>query len=176
MSNCFEMRCPKCGSEDHIEIFATVCVRLTADGTDADAPADGNHYWDDDSEARCDACNCVGTVKVFQASDGATKPQPKPDDKALMIAAPGRWEDITHSAHGGFLLKINGWWNVAKPRDKALMVAAPEILEILTEQTDAAQAVIDNWSSGDLAAAVNALEGLIEPARAVLAGIKSATE
>jgi RecJ-like exonuclease len=74
MTNCFEMKCPKCGSEDHIEIFATVCVRLTHDGTDADAAADGNHYWDDDSSARCDACNCLGTVKAFQPNEEPGEP------------------------------------------------------------------------------------------------------
>jgi hypothetical protein len=53
--------------------------------------------------------------------------------------------------------------------DLLLRMAGPELLDILKEQTDAAQAVIDNWSSGDLAAAVNALEGLIEPARGIIA-------
>jgi hypothetical protein len=50
-----------------------------------------------------------------------------------------------------------------------LRIVAPELRDILKEQTDAAQAVIANWSSGDLAAAVNALESLIEPARTVIA-------
>jgi hypothetical protein len=59
--------------------------------------------------------------------------------------------------------------SVANEADARLIGAAPDMLEILREQTDAAQDVIDNWSSGDLAAAVNALESLIEPARAVIA-------
>jgi hypothetical protein len=52
--------------------------------------------------------------------------------------------------------------------DLILRIVAPDLRDILKEQTDAAQAVIDNWSSGDLAAAVNALESLIEPARTVI--------
>jgi hypothetical protein len=54
-----------------------------------------------------------------------------------------------------------------------LRIVAPDLLDILKEQTAAAQAVIDNWSSGDLAAVVNALEGLIEPARTVIARAES---
>ena len=64
-------------------------------------------------------------------------------------------------------MRINGGM-VPVEANARLIAAAPEILEILIEQTDAARAVIDNWSSGNLAAAVNALEGLIEPARAVI--------
>jgi hypothetical protein len=70
MSNCFNMRCPKCGGEDQIDIAATVWVRLTGDGTDADEAADGGHFWDDDSPARCVRWRCdhQGTVKDFEAA------------------------------------------------------------------------------------------------------------
>ena len=64
--NSFNMLCPKCGSADQIDIAATVWVRLTADGTDTDEAADGGHFWDDDSRARCIACDHQGTVKEFQ--------------------------------------------------------------------------------------------------------------
>ena len=64
--NSFNMFCPKCGSADQIDIAATVWVRLTADGTDTDEAADGGHFWDDDSHARCVACDHQGTVKEFQ--------------------------------------------------------------------------------------------------------------
>jgi hypothetical protein len=67
MTNCFDMRCPKCGSEDQIDIAATVWVRLTRDGTDADEAAEGGRFWDDDSAARCAACDHQGTVKDFEA-------------------------------------------------------------------------------------------------------------
>jgi hypothetical protein len=63
--NCFEMRCPNCGSADQIEIAATVWVRLTADGTDTDESEDGSHWWEDESAAKCNACDHEGTVKTF---------------------------------------------------------------------------------------------------------------
>src|SRR3954468_21602835 len=55
--NSFDMRCPKCSGETQIDIAATVWVRLTGDGTDADEAADGGHFWDDDSRARCVGCD-----------------------------------------------------------------------------------------------------------------------
>jgi hypothetical protein len=64
--NSFEMRCPKCGDGTQIDIAATVWVRLTADGTDADEAEDGGHFWEDDSRARCNACDHQGTAKEFQ--------------------------------------------------------------------------------------------------------------
>jgi hypothetical protein len=47
--------------------------------------------------------------------------------------------------------------------------AACDLLEALENQTEAAQAVIDNWSQGDLAAAVNGLDNALEAARAAIA-------
>ena len=47
-----------------------------------------------------------------------------------------------------------------------------DLIDALESQTDAAQAVIDNWSSGNLAAAVRALDAAIAPARAVIAKAK----
>jgi hypothetical protein len=53
-----------------------------------------------------------------------------------------------------------------------LRLAAPDLLKALADQTDAAQAVIDNWSKGDLAGAVRALDASIETARTALAKAK----
>jgi hypothetical protein len=64
--NSFDMRCPKCGGDTRIDIAATVWVRLTPDGTDTDEATEGGHFWDDDSPARCDACDHNGKVKEFQ--------------------------------------------------------------------------------------------------------------
>jgi hypothetical protein len=55
-----------------------------------------------------------------------------------------------------------------------LRLAAGDLLEALEEQTDAAQAVIDNWTKGDLAAAVRALDASIADARAAIAKAKLA--
>lgn len=68
MSNFFNLRCPQCGKEDEIDIQASVWLRLTSDGTDADASACGDHIWDNDSPAECAACSYAGPVKLFAAA------------------------------------------------------------------------------------------------------------
>jgi hypothetical protein len=50
-----------------------------------------------------------------------------------------------------------------------LRLAASALLEALEGQTEAAQAVIDSWERGDLAGAVSALSGWIDPARDAIA-------
>lgn len=50
-----------------------------------------------------------------------------------------------------------------------LIAAAPELLEALADQTAAAQRVIDCWSQGDLAGAVNGLDCCLESSRHALA-------
>lgn len=60
--NMFGLSCPKCGSEDRIDICIEVWARLTPDGTDADGPLNGGHEWDGSSVAVCD-CGWGGTVK-----------------------------------------------------------------------------------------------------------------
>lgn len=61
MSNQFDFVCPNCGDDDTIDITASIDVRLTYDGTDADESMNGNHEWDDDSPASCE-CGWSGTV------------------------------------------------------------------------------------------------------------------
>jgi len=64
MDNQFDMRCPKCGESDSIEIEAKIWVRLMHDGTDE--VQGGCTEWDDDSLARCDHCDYEGKVKDFE--------------------------------------------------------------------------------------------------------------
>ena len=66
---------------------------------------------------------------------------------------------------------------VAEWRSEDLLVrlAASDLLEALESQTYAAQAVIDNWSKGDLAAAVRGLDESIGAARAAIAKAKPPT-
>ena len=61
-----ELKCPECGHDDEIDVSATLQVRLTAHGSDADASEDGSHEWSDDSAARCVACGFDGRVTDFQ--------------------------------------------------------------------------------------------------------------
>jgi hypothetical protein len=83
MSNFFDMRCPKCGDEDHIDIAAEVWVRLTDDGDDADASRCGDHTWTHESAATCEACGHHGTVADF-----TPKPPPTPLEALKLIAPP----------------------------------------------------------------------------------------
>jgi hypothetical protein len=53
--------------------------------------------------------------------------------------------------------------------DLRLRLAATDLLAALETQTDAAQAVIDAWAKGDLAAADRTLDGSIPAARAAIA-------
>lgn len=63
--NQYGMFCPSCGQSDEIDISATVDVRLTIDGTDADASSDGSHNWDDDTPCSCANCGHSATVADF---------------------------------------------------------------------------------------------------------------
>jgi len=65
VSAAWNMACPQCGDDDQIDIGATVYVRLCIDGTDITEAANGDHEWDGDSSALCNACGYAGTVKSF---------------------------------------------------------------------------------------------------------------
>lgn len=57
--------CPRCGGADHIDVAATVWVRLTNDGSDADESMNGDHEYDDDSDAQCNTCGYKGKLASF---------------------------------------------------------------------------------------------------------------
>lgn len=63
--------CPACGDDSHLDITATTSVRLTRDGTDADAAADRSHDWTPESKCVCTSCRHAGTVKAFTFAPGA---------------------------------------------------------------------------------------------------------
>ncbi len=64
MSNWLKRVCPKCGDGDQIDVAASVWVRLTESGSDADESQDGDHEYDDLAVAVCraDGCDWSGTV------------------------------------------------------------------------------------------------------------------
>lgn len=68
MPNCFGYTCPQCDSGDSIDIEATVSVRLTPDGTNADASRNGDHEWNDTSLASC-GCGWTGEVCQLNSDD-----------------------------------------------------------------------------------------------------------
>lgn len=43
MSNFLDLRCPHCGDTNRIDIEATVRLRVTESGTDADLSGNGDH-------------------------------------------------------------------------------------------------------------------------------------
>jgi hypothetical protein len=70
MSNCFDMKCPRCGASNEIDVAATVWVRLCHDGTDIFEAYNSDHEWNDDSAAVCCACDYAGTVRDFTSDEG----------------------------------------------------------------------------------------------------------
>jgi hypothetical protein len=74
--NSHELECPKCKGTDQLDISATVWVRLTRDGTDADQSHDGSHTWGDDSPCYCGACGWTGTVLNAAPSRAAEDENP----------------------------------------------------------------------------------------------------
>lgn len=63
----WNMRCPVCGDDGHVDIAAITWVRLVTDGTDADESGCGDQEWQDSSAARCWSCDNEGTVAQFAA-------------------------------------------------------------------------------------------------------------
>ena len=70
MSNFLDLRCPQCGADDRIDIAATVWLRVTCDGTDADASANGDHEYTPKSLAACAACGYSGRLSKFEPNEG----------------------------------------------------------------------------------------------------------
>ncbi len=70
-TNCLEnVRCPKCGQEDHFKIVALIICDVTDDGSE---PV-GDHEWDDHSATRCPECGFDGEMNEFRK-----KPELPPD-------------------------------------------------------------------------------------------------
>ena len=62
------IRCPKCDSDDKLDIFATVLMRLTADGSVESEGSDG-HEWDSGSLIFCRECEHHGLVEEFTTEE-----------------------------------------------------------------------------------------------------------
>ncbi len=70
LRNEYDLACPRCGQADTLSIEITCTARLSIDGTEPN----GDHYWDDTSSCRCDACDHNGTVGEFRiTSDKAVR-------------------------------------------------------------------------------------------------------
>lgn len=63
------MCCPRCGKDEHLDVTASVDVRLTPLGSDAELAFDGSHQWDDNSVAACLHCDWSGLVGATRIPD-----------------------------------------------------------------------------------------------------------
>ena len=70
MANAFDHVCPKCGDADHIDVAATVWVRLTENGSDLDLSAQGDTEFTPRSLAVCQTCDFSGRLAEFDALEG----------------------------------------------------------------------------------------------------------
>ncbi len=68
MTNFLNMRCPKCGDEDRLDISARVWLRVCEDGTDATASRCGDQEFEPTSAAMSAVCDHVGTVWKFESA------------------------------------------------------------------------------------------------------------
>ena len=69
MANAFDHVCPKCGDADHIDVAATIWLRLTEDGTDSEGAENGDHEFTPDSLAVCQACEFTGKLGEFDVPE-----------------------------------------------------------------------------------------------------------
>ncbi len=173
MSNQFDLRCPKCQSEDGVTIQIPIWVLLTHDGTDADTPQD--HEWDDNSPATCAACHFDGTVAdftkpssilaeymaYFRTTAGPANDiyQAETPDQILRIAqeifdrddkslgfTPGdapELQEIRIVTEDAEEVLI---WQTDEYR---LQLAAPKLLKALQKQIEITREIIDAWNNTD---------------------------
>ncbi len=69
MSNFLGLRCPQCGDQDRIDILAELWVRVTDDGTDADASGNGDITYTPKSTAQCGSCGHTARLAYFHPDD-----------------------------------------------------------------------------------------------------------
>ena len=196
MTNCFDLRCPKCGNSEEIDISAPVWARITNDGTDTDLSENGGHEWDDDSPARCAACCHSGKVGDFQQNEYMAyfRTTAGPADDIFVADTPEGALDLARKAFGenpgkfGFSPADCGYLQLQEIRivnqdgeellvwmtdEYRLQLYAPELLKALERQIEATRGIVDAWDNTDhLPEAVEdliaALERQSESARAVI--------
>jgi hypothetical protein len=196
MTNCFDLRCPKCGNSEEIDISAPVWARITNDGTDTDLSVNGGHEWDDDSPARCAACCHSGKVGDFQQHEYMAyfRTTAGPANDIFIADTPQHTLDLARKAFGedpgkfGFSPADCGYLQLQEIRivnqdgeellvwmtdEYRLQLYAPQILKALERQVEATRGIVDAWDNTDhLPEAVEdliaALERQSESARTVI--------
>ncbi len=196
MTNCFDLRCPKCDNGDQIDVSASVWVRVTHDGTDPDLSKDGTHEWGDDSPTHCAACGHSGKVTDFRRNEYMAyfRTTAGPANDIFIADTPQRALDLARTAFTedarkfGFSPAECGYVELQEIRivnddaeevlcwmadEYRLQMHAPELLKALERQIEATRGIVDAWDNTDhLPEAVEdliaALERQSESARAVI--------
>ncbi|HET6233524.1 MAG TPA: hypothetical protein VFE41_00950 [Acetobacteraceae bacterium] len=71
MPNFLNIHCLKCRTDIQIDIAATVLLRVTENGTDADESKGGHHDYTPRSDATCNACDYYGRLQDFEQEEEA---------------------------------------------------------------------------------------------------------
>jgi hypothetical protein len=183
MTNCFDLRCPKCGSTDEIDISAPIWARVTDDGTDTDLSKNDGHEWHDDSPARCAACGHSGKVGDFQQNEYMAyfRTTAGPADDIFVADTPQQALDLARKAFReapgkfGFSPAECGYLVLQAIRivnkdgeellhwmtdEYRLQLYAPQLLNALESQVEATRQIVDAWDETN--GLSEAVENLIE--------------
>jgi hypothetical protein len=172
MTNCFDLRCPKCGNSDQIDVSASIWARVTNDGTDTDLSKDGSHEWDDDSPARCAACGHFGKVTGFRQDEYMAhfRTTAGPVEDIFVAATPEQALELARKTFSedsgklGFSPADCGYLHLQEIRivnqdgeellhwmtdEYRLQVSAHQLLKALESQVEAANGIVDAWDEMD---------------------------
>jgi hypothetical protein len=172
MTSLIRLRCPQCGSQDHLDINANIWVRLTDDGTDADLAASRDHEWNDASHIRCVSCGCSGKVGEFQPNEYMAyfRTSAGPAEDIFVANTPEQALELARKAFSedpgkfGFSPADCGYLKLQEIRivnehakelldwttdEYRLQLAAPQLLKALEAQVQATREIIDAWNNTD---------------------------
>ena len=68
----WNMACPDCQADTNLEIEIKTGALLKPDGTDIFEASNGDHIWDDESNAQCHECGWFGKVADARTDIEAT--------------------------------------------------------------------------------------------------------
>ena len=68
MSNFLDLRCPKCGDQNRIDILAELWVHVAEDGTDARVSGHGGYEYTPKSLTSCRACGHSARLSTIRRS------------------------------------------------------------------------------------------------------------
>jgi hypothetical protein len=188
MTNCFDLRCPKCGNTDEIDISGPIWARVTDEGTDTDLSKNDGHEWHDDSPARCAACGHSGKVQGFQQNEymARFRTTAGPEEDVYVADTPEQALELARKAFTGDPVKFGFF-----PADQAnlqeirivdhdgeellhwmtdeyrLQLHAPELLKALESQVEVTCGIVDAYDDmdsppGAVEDIAQAIDGIIE--------------